>query len=1500
MDPPSPPPQQPPLSAGSGAAGSSVPVTSSLLTDSRSTLKFSLTISEKLGEKNFHLWRQQVEPYINAHNLIDFVVCTRVPPQFVDDESRRSGIVNPEYTIWRNRDQLLLSWLQSTLTGEILSRMIGCVHAYELWDRLFKYFHKQTRARARHLRVELRAHALDGSSIKEYLLRIRKTVDELTSIGDAIPASHHIDVILEGLPSDYAPVVSVIESRFDLLDLDEVEVLLLAHELRLNKFKKQTVTDMASLNLTHATPPPPSPVLEEGSSSNTKADPPPVSEDSDYNALRGGRRGGRGGRNSDLQCQVCSKTGHSALGCWHRFDPQYQVPNGAQHGFNPAPRPPYNPYGHSTAFGYGAPSIAGASFGYPPLQNVWMRPVATPRPSPVPATVPSAFVINASPSASGSWFPDSGASYHVTSDPRNLQQSTPFEGHDQIYIGNGQGLTISSAGTSSFPSPLLPNHPLVLNNLLLVPSITKNLISVSQFSRDNNVYFVFSADSCLVKSQANDAILLKGRVGRDGLYEFPDLALNSAKSSSSLHSSVSINTVSHCTPPISLAPSSHYLWHLRLGHPNNHVFKLVLQSCNFSISNKDTMPFCTACCVGKSHRLHSPASTTTYHKPLELVYSDLWGPSPSPSTLGYSYYISFVDAFSRFTWIYLLKSKSDALTVFKQFKTMVELQLGHPLKVLQTDWGGEFRPFTAYLKELGVVHRLICPHTHHQNGVVERKHRHIVDLGLTLLSQASLPLTFWDYAFLTSVYLINRLPSASLQFQVPYFVLFKIQPDYKFLKVFGCACFPLLRPYNNHKLDFRSQECLFLGYSPSHKGYRCLSSSGRLYISKDVLFNESRFPYNDLFSLSTGSSSKPTDSAVTLSMLPLPEHVPPISLPAGTGTMPDPTTSVQSPSPLSATPVPSTPHSVTNQPLSPLPSTAGSLLCPLVHDSVPTPSSLHTPPACTIPPKAIPLSVPLTNAHSMTTRAKTGFVQPRLEPRLLLTHSEPRNVKQALLDPKWKSAMQAEFDALQANQTWSLVPLPPNRQAIGCKWVFRVKENPDGSVSRYKARLVAKGFHQRQGFDFTETFSPVVKPVTIRIILTIAVTHKWSIQQLDVNNAFLNGILEEEVYMSQPPGFDTTDSTLVCKLHKALYGLKQAPRQWFERLQGALLQLGFLSSKCDPSLFTYSSKGNTIYLLVYVDDIIITSNNSSLLQSFIEKLNQAFSLKHLGSLDYFLGIEVNKLPNGSLLLSQSKYIRDLLNKTNMLDSAPVSTPMQSTCKLHKDGSPALSDPFMYRSVVGALQYATLTRPEISFAVNKVCQFMSHPLEAHWVAVKRILRYLKGTLHHGLCLSSALASSAPSLKVFCDADWASDPDDRRSTSGAALYFGPNLVSWWSRKQPVVARSSTEAEYRSLAHATAELLWVQTLLTELHVSFTSPVIYCDNLSAVSLAHNPVMHSRTKHMEIDLFFVREKVISKQLSVLHIPGTDQWADCLTKPLSSSKFLELISKLNVTSARPP
>lgn len=338
-----------------------------------------------------------------------------------------------------------------------------------------------------------------------------------------------------------------------------------------------------------------------------------------------------------------------------------------------------------------------------------------------------------------------------------------------------------------------------------------------------------------------------------------------------------------------------------------------------------------------------------------------------------------------------------------------------------------------------------------------------------------------------------------------------------------------------------------------------------------------------------------------------------------------------------------------------------------------------------------------------------------------------------------------------------------------------------------------------------------------------------------------------------------------------------------------------MNCKCDPSLFIYTQASVVVYMLVYVDDIIITGNNLPFIQQLVPKLNSVFSLKELGKLDYFLGIEVKHQPSGSLILTQSKYIRDLLAKTNLLEAKPATSPMVSGCKLTKQGTDLLPDPTYYRSIVGALQYATITRPDISFSVNKVCQFMSKPLETHWIAVKRILRYLKGTISHGLHLRPIQTSSV-NLFAYCDADWGSDPDDRRSTSGACVFLGSNLISWWAKKQPVISRSSTEAEYRSMALATSELLWVQSLLTELKVPFSTPKVLCDNMSTIALAHNPVLHSRTKHMELDLYFVREKVLQKQLQAVYVPGSDQYADILTKALPPSTFCYFRDKLTVCS----
>ena len=320
----------------------------------------------------------------------------------------------------------------------------------------------------------------------------------------------------------------------------------------------------------------------------------------------------------------------------------------------------------------------------------------------------------------------------------------------------------------------------------------------------------------------------------------------------------------------------------------------------------------------------------------------------------------------------------------------------------------------------------------------------------------------------------------------------------------------------------------------------------------------------------------------------------------------------------------------------------------------------------------------------MLTQAKAALLQPRA---FTATHvlTLPKSTKEALHLPQWLFAMQKEIATLTTNKTWVLTSLPPGIQPIGCKWIFKIKYNADDSFQQNKARLVAKGFHKQPGFDYFETFTPVIKHVTIRIILTLALQLNWFVHQIDINNAFLYCDLEESVYMVQPPGFETGDSNTVCKLTKALYGLKQPPRTWFHKLSAILISLGFNPTKSDTFLFLHFHNNITLFILIYVDDILTTGNSNTAIQRLIHSLNQHFALKNLDTLHYFLGVEATWTLDGGLHLSQTKYILDLLHKTNMLSSKPQPTPMLSTSCLTKDATSVVDDPSLYQTVVGSLQ-----------------------------------------------------------------------------------------------------------------------------------------------------------------------------------------------------------------------
>jgi histone deacetylase 1/2 len=507
---------------------------------------------------------------------------------------------------------------------------------------------------------------------------------------------------------------------------------------------------------------------------------------------------------------------------------------------------------------------------------------------------------------------------------------------------------------------------------------------------------------------------------------------------------------------------------------------------------------------------------------------------------------------------------------------------------------------------------------------------------------------------------------------------------------------------------------------------------------------------------------------------------------------------------------------------------------------------------------------------------------------------EPRNIEEALNDKNWKKAMDSEYMALMKNKTWHLVPPRKGINVVDCKWVWKKKYKADGSLDKYKGRLVAKGFKQRYGIDYGDTFSPVVKPATIRVILSLAVSQGWSLRQLDVSNAFLHGHLEEDVYMRQPPGYeDKKFPGYVCKLDKALYGLKQAPRAWYSRLSTKLQMLGFKASRADTSLFFLKKGSLVMFVLVYVDDIIVVSSIPSATSALLKKLNEDFALKDLGDLHYFLGIEVSKVCDG-ILLTQEKYANDILERVGMTQCKPATSPLSTSEKLSRhEGSPlGPKDATNYRSVVGALQYLTLIRPDISFAVNKVCQFLHAPTTSHWAAVKRILRYLKQSTKFGLKIGK---SPSVLVSAFSDADWAGCLDDRRSTGGFAVFLGSNLVSWSARKQATVSRSSTEAEYKAVANATAEIMWIQTLLMELGIRAPRAAkLWCDNIGAKYLSANPVFHARTKHIEVDYHFVRERVARKLLDIEYVSTKDQVADGFTKPLPVRQLEAFKHNLNM------
>ncbi|GMP81639.1 hypothetical protein CsSME_00036279 [Camellia sinensis var. sinensis] len=769
------------------------------------------------------------------------------------------------------------------------------------------------------------------------------------------------------------------------------------------------------------------------------------------------------------------------------------------------------------------------------------------------------------------------------------------------------------------------------------------------------------------------------------------------------------------------------------------------------------------------------------------------------------------------------------------------------------------------------------------------------------------PKYLWGEAILTASYLINRMPTKVLTYKTPFDCLKTFFLDTRLFsdlpaKVFGCTAYVHVPSQFRSKLDPRAIKYVFLGYSSNKKGYKCFDPQNKkFHVSMDVSFVETKsyFPNTSLQGETSGVEDRFWDISI-----PLPNVIY----------------------------LTQKPHLSDNdhlgEPSSMVPSQEDSCLGgevlqndlnpelqvytrkrfhlrnndPNVHPNDP---NVHPSSGIEILGNPIPsisdLDVPIAIRKGVRNCIKHPIANYLSYQRLSKNHRAftsrishlfvPRNIQEALDDPNWKLAVMEEMNALRRSGTWEIVDLPKDKKTVGCKWVFTIKCNADGSVERYKARLVAKGFTQTYGIDYQETFAPVAKINSIRVLLSLAVNSDWPLHQLDIKNAFLNGDLEEEVFMSLLPGFEQRlGSDRVCRLNKSLYGLKQSPRAWFERFGKAVISCGFSQSQADHTIFYKHSKNNKIaILIVYVDDIILTGNDEAELAALKEKLAKEFHIKDLGALKYFLGMEFARSKEG-IFVNQRKYVLDLFGETGMLGYKMAETPIEPNLKLQAAKAEEVKEREQYQRLVGKLIYLSHTRPDIAFAVSMVSQFMHSPGAEHFEAVYKILRYLKGTPGRGLLFKK---HGHLQVEVYTDADWAGSVTDRRSTSGYCSFVGGNLVTWRSKKQNVVTRSSAEAEFRAVAHGICEVMWIKRILEELKLSHPTPMkVYCDNKAAIAIAHNPVLHDRTKHIEVDKHFIKEKINAGIICMTYLPTGEQLADVLTKGLHKKQFDKLTSKL--------
>lgn len=1375
-------------------------------------------VTDLLNDGNYGDWSEEISNCLLAKNKFGFVDGTIPEPD--------KGSTN--LLLWRRCNAMVKGWFLVAMEKEIRNSVKHAKTAQEIWKDLEERFGKESAPKAYELKRNLTMTRQERLSVSAYYTKLKGIWDEIDAIS-ATPRCTCGNCTCD-MPKLFAEKVEKERIYEFLMGLDDTFSTIRSQVL--------SMTPLPSLGVAYHL------IAEDERQRLITSARQPVVDGAAFQISRQGTSGrhenSKENTKTPPQCGNCGKL-------WHTIETCYEIVGYPENRRNKSwkkdggrtvkkqqPQPRAAHVDSDSATG----SNVIQSFTIEQLNQLkeYLNSSAV-DPTPSPSVNMAGKNIISTP-----WIIDSGATEHIAHEDNLYASFTKDETGLPVKVPNGEKASVTGIGSVELPNGISVDH------VLHVPDFQCNLLSVSRLTKELNCALIFFSDGCLMQDLASKSLIGAGKQ-RDGLYLLEPVCDSRQAFGCVVDAEV---------------------WHRRLGHASGIKLQGI---CEVADS------VCESCMRAKQTRITFPSSSIQTRNCFELLHCDIWGGYKTASFSGAYYFLTIVDDFSRGVWVYLMKFKSEVSKYLKLFCNMVKTQFGKIVKRIRTDNGGEFQSneMMSYYMESGILLETSCVHTPQQNGVVERRHRYILEMARALRFQANLPINFWGECVLTAVYLINRLPSKVLQNRTPYEILLKKKPNYEHLRVFGCMAFAKDTSKVNDKFAERGRKCIFVGYPHGQKGYKVYDlKSRRMYTSRDVKFFENLFPY--ILPNEDKVREKEDDNIAGKELHNVDGHEEVSSVEevgveevvvseGGNGGNQDQRRSERT----------------RRQPAH------------LQEYEVDLPSSIdHTQPASDEVSSTVhPLSNFVT--YDQFSPAHKCFLAS------IDAKDEPRTFSQAAKVSEWRDAMRKEIEALEANGTWDLVELPAGKSAIDSKWVYKIKYKPTGEIERYKARLVAKGFTQVPGIDFHETFAPVAKLVTMRCLLTIGVKKNWIIHQLDVNNAFLHGDLHEDVYMKIPQGYAREGDARVCRLRKSLYGLRQASRNWYHKFTGALVSIGFKQSKADHSLFTFRRGESFVGALIYVDDVLLAGNDEKKIQYVKDFLDKKFSIKDLGPLKYFLGIEVARSALG-MVLTQRKYALDILKDSGMEGCRPSAMPMEQNIRLDlgdksNDESPAV-DSHRYRRLIGRLLYLTVTRPDIQYATNILSQFLSSPKQIHYDAALRVIRYVKGTVGQGIFLP---VDGELSLDAYCDSDWGGCPMTRRSRSGYLIKLGGAPVSWRTKKQSVVSRSSAEAEYRAMASTVSEIIWLRWLLDELGVRQHGPTrLYCDNQAARHIARNPVFHERTKHVEMDCYFVRERVESREVEPCSIATSHQIADIFTKALGSDQLRFLAVKLGVRNLHLP